>query len=56
MKSVSGSYMSKLIARVEKTDKFKVLCSNAEQSDLFLPRQDHGACQTWNNRLYVFGG
>lgn len=38
MKSTSGSYMSKLIARVEKTDKFKVLCTNVGNSDPFLPR------------------
>lgn len=54
--AVSGDYKVNIIARIEKTEKFKILCQNSEQSDVFLPRQDHGACQTWNNRLYVFGG
>lgn len=51
----SGSYNGKIIARIDKVEKFKIICP-AANSDVFMPRQDHGSCQSYDKNLYVFGG
>lgn len=53
--SNGGRYRGKIEARIDKVEKFQIMCA-APTSDYFRPRQDHGACQSWDDKLYVFGG
>ena len=50
-----GKFIGKVTARIDRVKKFSVICPEAD-SDFFEPRQNHGACTTWDEKLYVFGG
>ena len=54
-KSLNGEINSKLEAKVVEFKNLKINCVDPD-SDWFLPREDHGSCQTWDQKVWVYGG
>ncbi len=44
-----------MVARIDPVQTFKVNCVELS-SDWFTPRQEHAACNTYDQKLFVFGG
>lgn len=54
-KSLKGEIKSKIDARVVEFKSLKINCVDPD-GDWFLPREDHASCQTWDQKIWVFGG
>ncbi|CAI2376833.1 unnamed protein product [Moneuplotes crassus] len=53
--SLDGVVKSEYIAKVVEFKNLKINCVDP-QSDWFLPREDHASCQTWDQKVWVYGG
>ncbi|CAI2376411.1 unnamed protein product [Moneuplotes crassus] len=53
--ALDGSVKSDFIARVVEFKNLKINCVDSD-SDWFLPREDHASCQTWDQKVWVYGG
>jgi hypothetical protein len=54
-KALSGEVMSSMEAKVVQFEDVKINCVDPD-SDWFIPREDHGSCQTWDQKVWVYGG
>jgi hypothetical protein len=55
LKSLDGEVLAKVDAKVVEFKNLKINCVDPD-SDWFLPREDHGSCQTWDQKVWVYGG
>lgn len=53
--SLSGEVKTNFEAKVVEFKNLKINCVDPD-SDWFLPREDHGSCQTWDQKVWVYGG
>lgn len=54
-KSLSGDVRSQFDAKIVEFKHLKINCVDPD-SDWFIPREDHGSCQTWDQKVWVYGG
>lgn len=50
-----GEFTGSMLGKVDPVQTFRVVCVEKD-SDWFTPRQEHAACNTWDQKLWVFGG
>jgi len=50
-----GKFDGYLEGRLDPVETFKVICVE-QDSDWFVPREDHASCSDSTQRLWVFGG
>lgn len=55
VKNNGSRFTGTISAAVESVETFKVICTD-EKSEIFKPRQEHAACNTYDQKLWVFGG
>ena len=55
IKSTKGTFTGNMKGSLKPVDTFKVICVDKE-SDWFKPRELHGACTSYDQKLWVFGG
>lgn len=55
LKALNGTVTSTIDAKVVQFPNLKINCVDPD-SDWFLPREDHGSCQTWDQKVWVYGG
>ena len=54
-KSLNGEVKSNFEAKVVEFKNLKINCVDPD-SDWFMPREDHSSCQTWDQKVWVYGG
>lgn len=54
-KSLKGEVLSHINAKVVEFKTLKINCVDPT-GDWFLPREDHTSCQTWDKKIWVYGG
>lgn len=51
----AGKHSIEVNVHIDKIQDFNVNCIDPK-SDVFLPRQYHGACESFNHNIWTFGG
>lgn len=54
-KSLKGDILSQIDAKLVEFKTLKINCVDPT-GDWFLPREDHTSCQTWDKKVWVYGG
>ena len=54
-RALSGDMRTEFEAKVVEFKNLKINCVDPD-GDWFMPREDHGSCQTWDQKVWVYGG
>lgn len=53
--ALDGKFKGYVGALIVDLESFSIKCTDKE-SETFLPREQHGACESWDSKIWVFGG
>ena len=55
IEAMDGKYTGFVSASIVDLESFSIQCTDKE-SETFLTREQHGACESWDSKIWVFGG
>lgn len=55
IEAVGGKFEGFITAEIKELSPFQIECISPK-SEVFRPREQHGACETWDGSVWVFGG
>lgn len=55
IQALDGSFKGFVSAAFTELSAFSIKCIDKE-SETFIPREQHGSCESWDSKIWVFGG